>query len=259
MSRQKVVLITGASSGIGFATASEFAKRGYKVYACARRLEPMQPLKEQGVITVVCDVTQIKDVCELRDLISRENDGRLDILYNNAGQPCTTPAVDAADEIVARCYEVNVFAPIRITREFTALLIKAKGTIGFTGSVSGVVPVPFLSIYSSTKAALHQYVATLRVEMKPFGVTVLNFVTGSVRTPIKDDRGLPEGSLFQVPGIEEPLAELREMSDRSMPIPAEKYAYQVVNDFERQHLGGKLNIYRGRGGLFCGPLDVLVP
>ena len=254
MPRQKVVLVTGASSGIGFATAIEFAKRGYKVYAVARRLEPMAPLKKHGIATVTCDVTLVEDVVKLRDLVSLENDGYLDILYNNAGQPCTVSAIDAKDDVVAKCYEVNVFAPIRITREFTALLIKAKGTVGFTGSVAGLIPVPFLSIYSSTKAALHLYAATLRVEFEPFGVTVLNFVTGSVRTSIRDDRELPEDSWFNVPGIEEPLGELRGMSERSKPVPAEQYAYKVVNDFEKEKLGGKLNLYRGGAASLVGHL-----
>lgn len=259
MTRQKVVLVTGASSGIGYACALEFAKRGYKVYACARRLESMEPLKEHGILPIKCDVTKPEDVTKMRDLISAENDGRLDILHNNAGQPCTIPAIDASDSDVTRCYEVNVFAPMRITREFVALLIKARGTVGFTGSISGIVPVPFLSVYSSTKAALHQYAATLRVELKPFGVTVLNFVTGSVRTPIKDDRGLPPNLWYQVPGIEEPIQELQEMSENSRPIPAETYAYQVVNDFEKQKLGGKLELYRGGAAFIVGYLMAWVP
>lgn len=229
------------------------------MYACARRLESMAPLEKHGIITVCCDVTLAEAVIALRERVSLENEGMLDILYNNAGQPCTIAAVDVADAVVAQCFEVNVFAPIRITREFAALLIKARGTVGFTGSVSGVVPVPFLSIYSSTKAALHQYVATLRVELKPFGVTVLNFVTGSVRTPIKDDRGLPENSWYDVPGIETPLAELKEMSERSMPIAVEKYASQVADDFETQKLGGRLNIYRGGAAYFVGHLMYWCP
>ncbi|KAM9931345.1 hypothetical protein OXX80_009000, partial [Metschnikowia pulcherrima] len=89
MARQKVALVTGASSGIGFATAIEFAKRGYKTYACARRLEPMLPLKENGVIIVTCDVTSTESVDSLRDQISSENDGFLDVLFNNAGQSCS--------------------------------------------------------------------------------------------------------------------------------------------------------------------------
>ncbi|QBM85730.1 1-acylglycerone phosphate reductase [Metschnikowia aff. pulcherrima] len=250
MARQKVALVTGASSGIGFATAIEFAKRGYKTYACARRLEPMLPLKENGVIIVTCDVTLTESVTSLRDQISSENDGFLDVLFNNAGQLCSFPALDVTDENVAQCFQVNVFAPIRLTREFAALLIKAKGTVGFTGSVAGYVPFPFSSIYSATKSAIHLYAATLRLEFQPFGVKVLNFVTGGVKTNIADTRDLPEDSWFRVPGIEEAFIERREMAKRNNPMPVEKYALQVVNDFEHQSLGGKLNLYRGKMAFF---------
>ncbi|OBA23505.1 NAD(P)-binding protein [Metschnikowia bicuspidata var. bicuspidata NRRL YB-4993] len=252
MTRQKVALITGASSGIGHATAIEFAKRGYKTYACARRLEPMEPLKREGIITVTCDVTLGESVALLRDRIAQENDGFLDVLFNNAGQSCSFPAIDVSDDNVAKCFQVNVFAPVRLTREFAALLIKAKGTVGFTGSVAGLVAFPFSSIYAASKAAIHQYVATLRLEMKPFGVKVLNFVTGGVNTNIADTRDLPEDSWYQVPGIQEAFSERREMAKRNHPMSVEKYAFQVVNDFERQTLGGRLNLYRGLMAVLLG-------
>lgn len=254
MSNQKVALVTGASSGIGFATAVEFAKRGFKTYACARRLEPMEPLKGYGIITVTCDVTKIESVRKLHDLIKEENDGKLDVLFNNAGQSCTFPAVDVTDDAVSQCFEVNVFAPVRLTREFTDLLVNAKGTVGFTGSVSGLVPFPFSSIYSATKAAIHQYAAVLRLEMKPFGVKVLNFVTGGVKTNIADTRDLPENSWFNVPGIDAALVERKQMAARNNPMPAEKFAKQIVDDFEYQTLGGKLNLYRGQLATFLGHL-----
>lgn len=252
MARQKIALVTGASSGIGFAAAIEFAKRGYKTYACARRLEPMEPLKSHGVFIITCDVTLAESVEELRDLIAEENDGFLDVLYNNAGQSCSFPAIDVTDEYAAQCFQVNVLAPVRLTREFSPLLIKAKGTVGFTGSVAGNVSFPFSSIYSASKAAIHQYAATLRLEMKPFGVKVLTFITGGVDTNIADTRALPETSLFNVPGMKEAFDERREMAKRNHPMPVEQYAYQIVNDFEGQSLGGRLNLYRGLMAKFLG-------
>lgn len=252
MTRQKVALITGASSGIGFATAKEFASRGYKTYACARRLEPMKPLEEFGVIPVACDVTSIESVLHLKEKISRECDGYLDILYNNAGQSCSIASLDVTDDQFKQCFEVNVFAPMRLTREFGTLLIKAKGVVGFTGSVSGIVPFPFSSVYGSSKAAIHQYAATIRPELEPFGVRVLNIVTGGVKTNIADTRPLPENSLYNVPGMREALKERQEMAARNHPISAETYAAQVADDFEGVTLGGYLNVYRGRLALFLG-------
>lgn len=251
--RQKVALITGASSGIGYATSIEFAKRGYKVFAGARRLEPMEPLREHGVITFKLDVSSLESVKSAKQfIIEQTGDHYLDVLFNNAGQSCTFPAIDVTDEWFKQCFEVNVFGPMRLTRELSPLLINAKGAIGFTGSVSGVIPFPFSSTYSSTKAAIHQYAATLRIEMKPFGVKVLNFVTGGVNTDILDKRGLPSTSLFSTPDTAAALKERQEMAVRNNPMDPKEYARQVANDFELAVVGGKLHLYRGTMARFLG-------
>lgn len=252
MTRQKTALVTGASSGIGYATALEFAKRGYKTFACARRLEPMEPLKAHGVIIFSMDVSSLESVNEGRKFLTEQTDGYLDVLYNNAGQSCTFSALDVTDEVAKQCFEVNVFGPIRLTRELAPLLINAKGTVGFTGSVSGIVPFPFSCIYSASKAAIHQYAATLRLEMKPFGVKVINVITGGVKTNIEDKRDLPPNSYYNVPGIEEAMMERKQMAKRNKPMEPELYAYRVVNDFESLTLSGKLNVYRGTMATILG-------
>lgn len=81
----KYALVTGASSGIGYATAIELAKRGFKVYAGARRVAKMKPLKDYGIVPVELDVASLESIKRLRDFISDETGGRLDILFNNAG------------------------------------------------------------------------------------------------------------------------------------------------------------------------------
>ncbi|EGW31391.1 uncharacterized protein SPAPADRAFT_61958 [Spathaspora passalidarum NRRL Y-27907] len=259
--RQRVALVTGASSGIGLATAIEFAKRGYKVFAGARRLEPMQVLKDEyGVIIFQLDVSDLDSVKNAKKFIQEQTgDDYLDFLYNNAGQSCTFPAIDVTDEQVKQCFEVNVFGPVRVVRELAPLVINAKGVIGFTGSVSGCVPFPFSSIYSATKAAIHQYAATLRVDLKPFDVKVINIVTGGVKTNIEDKRDLPSTSLYNVPGIKNAFDQRRQMAKKNNPIPPEVYAKGVVDDFENASLGGKLNIYRGRMAFFLGHLMYFVP
>ncbi|KAG7664744.1 AYR1 [[Candida] subhashii] len=259
--RQKVALVTGASSGIGFATAVEFSKRGYKVFAGARRLEPMKPLAEQYNITIFqIDVSDLDSVKNAKKFIQEETgDEFLDVLYNNAGQSCTFPALDVTDEQIAQCFEVNVYGPMRVVRELAPLLINAKGVIGFTGSLSGIVPFPFSCVYSATKAAIHQYAATLRVEMVPFGVKVINIITGGVKTNIADKRELPKDSVYNVPGIEEAFEARRSMAKKNNPMPAEEYARRVVNDFEGARLEGALNVYRGKMSTFLAYVMALVP
>lgn len=258
---QKVALITGASSGIGFATSIELAKRGYIVFAGARRLEPMAKLRDDyGVKIFKLDVSDLQSVKDARSYIQKETGGSyLDILYNNAGQSCTMPTTDVTDEQIKQCFEVNLFGAMRMVREFVPLLINAKGVIGFTGSVSGVNPFPFSCTYSASKAAIQLYASVLRVEMKPFGVKVINFITGGVKTDIEDKRGLPETSIFNVPGMEQAFDERRQMAVRNDPLPAEVYAKQVANDFEKAKLGGSLHLYRGKMAFFLGFITPLLP
>lgn len=259
--RQKVVLVTGASSGIGYATAIELAKRGYKVFAGARRLEPMELLQEYGIIIFKLDVSDLESVKHTKKFIEdKTGEKYLDLLFNNAGQSCTFPALDVSDENFKLCFEVNVFGPMRLVRELSSLVINAHGVIAFTGSVSGIIPVPFSCVYSATKAAIHQYAATLRLEMKPFDVKVINVVTGGVKTNIADDRPLPQGSLFDIPLMKDVLLERQQMAARNNPITAEKYAYQVVNDFEAAtSTNGPLNVYRGKMAYFLGHLMYWCP
>lgn len=257
--RQKTALITGASSGIGYSIAIEFAKRGYKVFAGARRLGPMESLKQYGVIPIELDVSSLESVKGTKKYLLEHTDGYLDVLYNNAGQSCTFPAIDVTDEWFTKCYEVNVFGAMRMTRELSPLIINAKGTIGFTGLVSGLIPFPFSSIYLSSKAAIHAYAGALRLEMKPFGVKVINIVTGGVKTNIADTRPLPTDSYFNIPEIEKSLKARREMAVRNNPISAEKFAYQVANDFENASVNGALNYYRGAKAFFLGFLLLWCP
>ncbi|EGV65029.1 NADPH-dependent 1-acyl dihydroxyacetone phosphate reductase [Yamadazyma tenuis] len=242
--KHQTVVVTGASSGIGLATAKEFASRGYTVIAGARRVDAMEELRKLGVITVSLDVTSPESVQSLKELIKQEYDGEIQYLFNNAGQSCTFPAIDVSDENMEKCFAVNVFGQVRVTRELVPFLIKTRGTVGFTGSVSGFLPFPFSSIYSSTKAAIHEFASTLAFELEPFDVKVINIITGGVDTDIADKRPLPEDSWYSAEGIEELISKRREMAKRNAPMSAELYAQKVVSDFEGSRIG-VINYYRG--------------
>ncbi|GMM36950.1 acylglycerone-phosphate reductase [Saccharomycopsis crataegensis] len=227
---QLTALVTGASSGIGYWTAKELASRNIKVFACARRLEPMKPLEELGITIIKCDVTDAQEVQHMKSTISDATGGKLNILFNNAGSSCTFPAVDVTDEAALKCFQVNVLAPIRLSREFSPLVIKAKGLIAFTGSLAGIVPFPFASVYSASKAAIHQYCQVLHLEMKMFDVKVLNLITGGVKTNIADTRPLPENSIFNTEEGRASLIARQKMSANAKPQAPEVYAKNVVND-----------------------------
>lgn len=244
--RQQTAFVTGASSGIGFELCKQLAQKEFKVYAAARRVELIEPLKKYGdVVPIKFDVTSVEQTAEIKTkLINELKDGKLDILYNNAGASCTFPAVDSNDELTKQAFEVNVFAPMRITREFLPMVINAKGTVVFTGSLSGIIAYPFSSVYCSAKAAIHQYAHALHLEMEPFDVRVINVITGGVDTDIADKRPLASNSIYNNPIGNEIMENRREMSKRNKPMSPELYATKVIKDLLDRNYD-PVDVYRG--------------
>lgn len=256
--RQKVALVTGGSSGIGFAVSKELAEKGYKVYAAARRLEPMEPLKEFGVIPVQLDVADPEAVQDIKKFLKENLEGeKLDILYNNAGQSCTFPAMDVTDAQVEQAFKVNVFGSISLTRELLQFVINAQGTILFSGSIAGYIPFPFSGVYCATKAALHQYARVLHLEVKGFGVRVINVVTGGVRTNIADTRPLPKDSVFNTSEGREAFANRQALSKNSLPMAPEVYAKKIVKDIESS--ADPIDIFRGKWATIAPVLIAILP
>ncbi|CDK28023.1 unnamed protein product [Kuraishia capsulata CBS 1993] len=183
--RPKYAFVTGASSGIGYAISIELAERGFTVFAGARGVSKMQSLKKYGIIPLQLDVGSVESVKQCRDFIASQTSGYLDLLYNNAGVAPTAPAIEISEEALLQSINVNFVGVVRTCREFSSLVIKAKGTIAFTSSTAGVLTIPFFAIYGATKAAVDRYADGLETEMRPFGVTVVNVVTGGVETGIE--------------------------------------------------------------------------
>jgi len=151
----------------------------------------------------------------------------LDYLVNNAGVNYTVPALDIELPGVRDVFETNVFGVMRLCQVFAPLLIEAQGTIVMIGSLAGVIPYVFGSVYNASKAALHAYANTLRVEMAPLGVSVITVVTGGVKSRIaRTSRVLPEDSLYAV--VEEEY-QGRLTHSQMGAMPNEEYARSVAS------------------------------
>lgn len=260
--RRKVAVVTGASSGIGHAITKELASNGYKVYACARRTGLIEQLSKEfsSDVVIPChlDITKETDIQELKAKLANELPYRkLDLLYNNAGQSCTFPALDVTNDMIEQCFKVNVFGQINMCRELAQFLINAHGTIAFTGSLAGVAIFPFSSVYGASKAAIHQYARDLHLEMKPFGVRVINVITGGVNTDVADKRPLPQSSIFNFKEGIEAFENRQQMSKRNKPMPADVYAKELVHDILSQN--DPVDVYRGTFATIMSWLMVLVP
>ncbi len=196
---RKTVLITGCTpGGIGHSLAQTFHARNLRVFATARSTSSLTSLSSLGIETLPLTVDSEPSIQSCCAEITARTAGRgLDYLVNNAGRNYTMPALDVEMEQVRATFETNLFAVMRLVQVFSPLLIEARGTIVMIGSLAGVLPYVFGSVYNASKAALHAYSNTLRVEMEPLGVKVITVVTGGVKSRIsRVGRVLPEESFY---------------------------------------------------------------
>src|SRR5690348_15143016 len=169
----KIALVTGGSSGIGEATALALAERGYTVYAGARRVERMEPLKAHGVRPLAMDVT---DDASLQFAVSQmlAEAGRIDVLVNNAGYGSYGALEDVPLSEARSQFEVNVFGAARLTQlVLPHMRAQRSGTVVNITSMGGKVHTPLGGWYHGTKFALEALSDCLRVEAKPFGIDVV--------------------------------------------------------------------------------------
>ncbi|KAJ3783876.1 hypothetical protein GGU10DRAFT_359688 [Lentinula aff. detonsa] len=232
-SRRRTVLITGCSAGgIGHALAKEFHSRGERVFATARRLESMSELQKLGITTLKLDVTRIESICEVRDQVNLMTGGTLDILVNNAGQENLMAVSDMDMDAARSIFEVNLYGALSMIHEFVQLLIASgDGRIAHIGSIAGIFPLPFSAPYNSSKAAIHALSNTLRVELAPFNIKVINLLTGGVKSNISRPLSLPEDSIYK--SIEQSLLQKRVGISQVTALPTAQYAIRVVTELSK--------------------------
>ena len=182
MGESKVILITGASSGIGFDTAQALAKQGHRVYAAARRLELMEPLKALGVQVLRLDVTDESSMQQCVDAVIQA-EGRIDVLVNNAGYGYFGTIETVSMEEARRQLEVNVFGLARLTQMVLPQMRKqGSGRIINTSSIAGKMVIYMGGWYNVTKYAVEAFSDALRMEVKPFGIDVVKIEPGAIKT-----------------------------------------------------------------------------
>jgi NADP-dependent 3-hydroxy acid dehydrogenase YdfG len=193
--KDHVVLITGASSGIGEATARELVRRGAKVALCARRTDLLEKVAAElratggSALAVRCDVTKDGD-CEAAVARTVEEWGKLDVLLANAGFAVAGRLEALSIDDYRRQLETNFFGTVRALKAALPELKKARGRIGVVGSVNGFIGTPATSAYCASKFAVRGLCDAIRPELKPHGVSVTHIAPGFVASEIraKDNR-----------------------------------------------------------------------
>ncbi len=176
----KTAVVTGASIGIGAATARHLAQAGYKVICAARRPERIQPLADEiGGIAVECDVTKLEDVARLAEVVG----GSLDVLVNNAGGARgLEPVVDADLGRWEWMYRVNVLGTARVTQALFPALEAAKGIVVFVTSTAADGGYEGGAGYCGAKAAERSMVESMRLELFDTDVRITEICPGMVAT-----------------------------------------------------------------------------
>lgn len=179
---KKVILLTGASSGIGYNTAESLAKEGHIVYGAARRTERMEDLKQFGVKPIYLDVTNEDSIKNAVNMII-ENEGRIDVLINNAGYGSYGAIEDVEISEAKMQFEVNLFGLARLVQLVIPHMRKQKsGRIINVSSMGGRLTTYFGAWYHATKYALEAFSDALRMEVADFGIDVSLIEPGGIKT-----------------------------------------------------------------------------
>ncbi len=188
-SEKRIVLVTGASSGLGKQTAYHLANKGYTVYGTSRNASfpPMQ--KKQGTVCMIpMDVVDATSVTEAISYIY-EQDKRIDVVINNAGWGISGAIEETPISQSKALFETNFFGVLRVCQSVLPIMRKqGEGLIINISSIGGVMGLPFQGLYSATKFAVEAITETLRMEVSAFGINVVLVEPGDFQTSFTQNR-----------------------------------------------------------------------
>lgn len=182
---KKVILVTGASSGLGLACANALQSNGHIVYGSARNLSRLQSVSFKPIELDVTDDTSVSNA--IAKIVKAE--GKLDVLVNNAGNGVAGPAYTMLVESAKKQFEVNFFGVVRMCSAALPGMIENKqGLIINISSLAGLFGLPYQSMYSASKYAIEGYSQSLRMELRNTGVKVVVINPGDFKTGFTQSR-----------------------------------------------------------------------
>ena len=241
--QQKVVIITGASSGIGRALAFAFGREGASIVICARKADALKQVSDEltqaGInnLSVIADVSIEADMKRLIDETITHY-GRIDILINNAGVSHRSMVVDTDPDVFRKVMDINFMGTVNATRYALPHILKTKGSIVGISSIAGFRGLPVRSGYSASKFAMNGFLEALRTELLYSGVHVLTacpgFTASNIRVAALDAHGHAKGD---------------SMRDEEKMMSAEECAEHILNAVKKRKreliltAQGKLSVF----------------
>ncbi len=225
----KIAVVTGASGGIGLATAKLLSSSGYRVWGFSRRGgEDTDTLRH-----LRCDVTDEAQVVRAFQTVF-EQEGRLDLLVNNAGFGISGAAEDTAVSDAKKQFDVNFFGCFLCCKAAIPCLRQSGGgRIINMSSMAAVLPIPFQSFYSASKSAVNALTLALQNELRPFGITVCALMPGDVKTGFTAAREKSAGSGVYAAVVEKSVAVMEH--DEQTGMAPERLAKAVLRLAEKKH------------------------
>lgn len=225
----QIILITGATSGIGRHAALYLAQRGHRVIATGRKEPLLAELRREAsgaglsLSTVALDVTRPGDIAAAVTEVARLTEGHgVDVLVNNAGHGMLVPLDDMSDADTRALFETNVFGLMAVTRAFLpSMRSRGRGRIINISSIGGIVTLPFYGAYSATKFAVESLSDAMRQELRPFGIRVVLVEPGPIRTEFNRTS---VASLHRYGSAASPYAALYPRVDKIIQIASAKAA-----------------------------------
>ena len=244
---KKVILITGASSGIGKDTALSLIKEGHIVYGAARRLEMMQDIIQAGGHAIKMDILKEKNIDDVVNQIIKEQ-SRVDVLINNAGYGLWGAVETISIDEAKRQFDVNLFGLAYLTKKIIPIMRKQKsGKIINMSSMGGKVYTPFGAWYHATKYALEGWSDCLRIELKSFGIDVILIEPGVIKTEFQDvmmdstvERSIGTPYEKKLKALEKATQEMYARGIGSPPSTITKLIIKAINSNnpKRRYVGG---------------------
>jgi short-subunit dehydrogenase len=241
MMQKKVVVITGASSGIGKALAEKYAKEGWNLVLAARRDERLQEIEKELKAEVLALKTDVTLESDCKNLIEQaiEKFGKIDVLINNAGISMRALFNDTEMEVIHQVMNVNYWGTVNCTKYALPYLLKQKGSLVGVISVGGYIGLPGRAGYSASKFAVRGFLETLRIENMKTGLHVLiaapGFTASEIRKSALTAKGTKQG--------ETPRNESKMMSAEECAV----HIYNAVKKRKRQliltFLEGKFTVF----------------
>lgn len=217
--RNELIVVSGASTGIGAATAKELAHRGFHVLAGVRRevdADELRGLGIQGIEPCILDITVESDITAITDRVARDPQRRpLRALVNNAGIAINAPVETLSITQWRQQFEVNLFGHIAITQALLPALLNSSGTVVNISSVGGKVALPTYGAYAGSKFALEAVSDALRREVSAAGIKVVVVEPGAVKTEIAE-RGITTSGGLKADMTVAQLARYSEVMDAVM-------------------------------------------